>query len=225
MARQATRRSFLNFRRNREASEAQEPRPSLVNLPPFWKAMIITSFVVNMVLITVLLFVVGLLFISRPWLPGTTESARLFARGNIVELRDVVAQLQAAHIKTTIPVKLDVPVNLVVPIDQTTLVTTTADIPISVPAAIDLGAFGQLYPNVNLNLPVGTPLLIRLKLDVPLQTSIPLDKPLPIDIALGETELAPQFKRLGDVVDRLVGPVAPLLDIDMQKPGQGPPAP
>lgn len=218
MARQEAGRSFLGFRRNNKVADAQEPSPRLVNLPPFWKAMIITSFVINMVLVTVLLFVVGLLFISRPWIPGTAVGAKGFARANIVELRDVVQKLQSAHIRTTIPVKLDVPVNLVVPIDQTTLVTTTADIPISVPASIDMGAFGQLYPNVNLSLPAGTPLMIRLKLDVPLNTTIPLDKPLPIDIALSETELAPQFKRLGDVVDRLVGPVAPLLDIDMKQP-------
>jgi hypothetical protein len=94
------------------------------------------------------------------------------------------------------------------------MVTTTQDVPLSVPAFIDMGPYGQLYPNVNLNLPAGTPLMIRLKLDVPLQTTIPVKLDVPVNIPLKDTELGPQFERLGKIVDRLVTPAAPLLGID-----------
>src|SRR5438045_18724 len=119
--------------------------------------MILSSFVINMVLITLLLLIGGFLWQWRGQLD--TVLIKGFARSNVVELRDVIQQLQAAHIKTNIALDQPLDLNLVVPIDQTTLVTTTADVPINVPASIDMGPFGQLYPNVNLNLPQSTPLL------------------------------------------------------------------
>lgn len=212
MARPEARRSLFNFRRSNSSADLQAPPPGgNVPLPPFWKAMIITSFAINLILILVLLG--AGIFLLRGRVPGTTMGVQEFARGNITELQDVVVQLQEAHIRTTIPLDQPLPVNLIVPINQSTLVTTTADVPLSVPAAIDMGPFGQLYPNVNLNLPAGTPLLIQLKLDVPLQTTIPVKLNVPVDIAMKDTELAPQFRRLGEIVDNLVGPAAPLLGI------------
>lgn len=218
MARQEARRSLLNFRRSEDADVAQPPPPRFVRLPTFWKAMIITSFVINMLLVFVLVLIAGFFLRWRAQIGETTLGARDFARANVVELRDVVQQLQNAHIKTTIPLNQPLPVHLDVPIDQTTLVTTTADVPISVPAFIDMGPFGQLHPNVNLALPAGTRLLIALKLNVPLDTTIPVKLDVPVDIAMKDTELAPQFRRLGGVVDRLVAPAGPLLGIDIPQP-------
>ena len=45
---------------------------------------------------------------------------------------------------------------------------------------------------------------------------------VPVEIPLANTELGPQFKRLGDLVDRLAGPAAPLLGLDIP---EAPPAP
>jgi hypothetical protein len=214
MARPEARRS--SFSLHNLTTNSNEPQALLVNLPTLWKAMIITSFLINIVLIAVVLFLVGFFFQWRTELDQTVVKG--LARENIVELRDVVQQLQTAHIKTMIPIDEPLPIELNVPINQATLVTTTQEVPISVPASIDMGPFGQLYPNVNLSLPAGTPLLIQLKLDVPLTATIPVKLNVPVDIPLAETELAPQFSRLGAVVDNLVGPIAPLLDIDMDQP-------
>ena len=42
---------------------------------------------------------------------------------------------------------------------------------------------------------------------------------VPVDIAMANTELAPQFRRLGNVVDRLVYPAKDLLGMpDVNKP-------
>lgn len=222
MARQEVRRSLPGLRRTNKDTDAREPRRSLVALPPFWKAMIITSFVINMILVFILVLLVAFVFRWRSELGTTTVGVQGFARANIVELRDVVQQLQAAHIRTVIPLDQPLPLKglgVVVPVDTETVVTTTEPVPLSVPAAIDMGAFGQLYPNVSLSLPVGTQLKIKLKMDIPLDAvTIPIKLDVPVDIAMKDTELAPQFRRLGDVVDRLVGPVAPLLDMEMNKP-------
>lgn len=219
MASQEAHPTLIGSQRSGELSGARDPRSRrFVRLPTFWKAMIITSFVINMILVFVLVLLAGFFLRWQAQIGETTVGARGFARANVMELRDVVQQLQDAHIKTTIPLNQPLPVHLDVPIDQTTLVTTTAPVPISVPAFIDMGPFGQLRPNVNLSLPEGTQLTIRLKLNVPLDTTIPVKLDVPVDIAMKDTELAPQFRRLGGVVDRLVYPAAPLLGIDIPKP-------
>lgn len=212
MAREDARSSFLARRRSTAA--APERVPLTVGLPTFWKAMILTSFAINLILIFIIIFGVAFFVRWRNDIASTTVGVQGFARSNIEELQDVVVQLRTAHIRTTIPIDEPLPIELNVPIDQTTLVTTTADVPISVPASIDMGPFGQLYPNVNLNLPAGTPLMIKLKLDVPLEATIPVQLNVPVDIPMEETELAPQFERLGNIVDRLVTPAAPLLGMD-----------
>lgn len=219
MARQDAQPALRSTPRSDAAADPQQPRPQrFVRLPAFWKAMIITSFVINMIFVFVIVLLAAFVLRWRPQIGSTTVGIQGFARSNVAELRDVVQQLQDAHIRTTIPLDQPLPVHLDVPIDQTTLVTTTEAIPLSVPAFIDMGPFGQLRPNVNLSLPAGTQLQIRLKLNVPLETTIPVRLSVPVDIAMSDTELAPQFRRLGGVVDRLAYPAAPLLGMDIPEP-------
>lgn len=206
------RRSFLSFR-NRSSTKSTDENtkePLKVQLPGLWKAMIITSFAINLVLIFIILFLVGLVIQHRNAVASLTNNVV----ANVAELQDVVVQLQEADIIATIPLDQQLPINLIVPIDTTTTVVTTAPVPISAPADIDLGPFGRLNPNVNLALPPGTSLNIELKLDVPLNTSIPVQLDVPVHIPLKETELAPQFKRLGDLLDRLLSPIAPYIGLD-----------
>ena len=216
MAQSEARRPFFGLRRATTA-EPRRPTPLFVGLPSFWKAMIITSFVINIVLLVIFILLGAFLFNWRNQIMATTFTAQGFARQNVTELQSVVAGLQSANIKTTIPLSQPLGLNLVVPIDQTTMVTTTQAVPISAPAFIDMGPYGQLYPNVNLSLPAGTPLMIRLKLDVPLETTIPVKLDVPVNIPLKDTELGPQFERLGKIVERLVAPAAPLLGIDKKQ--------
>jgi hypothetical protein len=206
------RRPFLGIGRSTSKAESKTPAPAqpiAVKLPGLWKAMILTSFGINLILITVVIFLVGFLLQNRSAVGTTTQNIA----GNVRELQDVVVQLQEARIITTIPLDQPLPVSLIVPIDTTTTVTTTAPVPLSVPADIDLGPFGQLRPNVNLSLPAGTSLDISLKLDVPLNTTIPVKLDVPVDIPLKETELAPQFQRLGAVLNRLLSSVGPLIGV------------
>jgi len=188
---------------------AAEPRSLDVQLPTLWKAMILTSFLINLILIAVIIYLLGFVLQNRRSIGTTTQNIA----GNVQELQDVVVQLQEAHIVRTIKLDQQLPINLNVPIDTTTIVTTTAPVPIHAPADIDLGPFGQLHPNVNMDLPSGTVLSIALKLNVPLSTQIPVKLDVPVDIPMKETALAPQFKRLGAVLNRLLSSLGPAIGV------------
>jgi len=194
--------------RRRERVTA-EPQPLAVQLPTLWKAMILTSFLINLILIAVIIYLLGFVLQNRRYVGTTTQNIA----GNVRELQDVVVQLQQAHIVTNIPLNQQLPINLNVPIDTTTIVTTTAPVPINVPADIDLGPFGQLRPNVSLALPSGTVLSIALKLNVPLNTEIPVKLNVPVDIPLNKTALGPQFERLGAVLNRLLSSLGPAIGV------------
>jgi len=202
------------------------PQPITTPLPTLWKAMILTSFLINAVLIAILILLVSFGLRWRNEIMGTTMVAQGFARENVVELRDVVQKLQEAHIITTIPLEQQLPLmgkGVIVPVDQVTTVTLQEPVPLNLAGAdIDLGAGNRLRANnISLVLPQGTPLKISLKMDIPLDNvTIPIKLDVPVDIAMSETELAPQFRRLGDVINRLVNPAAPLLGIqdEVDKP-------
>jgi hypothetical protein len=210
----------------RPATKApRDSQPLFVQLPALWKAMILTSFAVNLILIAVLLGV-GYFYLSwSSQIAGTTVGIKGFAHDNVAELRDVVQQLQAAHIKTTIPLNQPLPLKglgVVVPVSQEPVVTLVEPVPLNLEGAdIDLGAGNRLRAqNINLVLPAGTPLKIKLNMQIPLDdVTIPIKLDVPVDIAMANTELAPQFRRLGNVVDRLVYPARDLLEMpDVKKP-------
>jgi hypothetical protein len=244
MARTDTRRSPLTLRRRSALSaEAQplaraddrtalvrggaagaEPQPSPRRVPrfsSFWKALIITSFIMNAVLLLVVLLLVGFVFQWRDQLFGTTMAAQGFARDNVAELRSVVDGLAAATIETTIPLDtVTIPLTLNVPVDQQTVVTLVEPVPITLANAdIDLGNGNRLRANaINLTLPQGTPLNIRLNMTIPIQQDLPLkDKgvTVPVSIPLKDTELNEPFQKLRNIVYRLAGPAGPLLGIDI----------
>jgi hypothetical protein len=210
------------------SSDHKAPRdaqPMFVQLPRLWKAMIITSFVVNMILMAVL---IGTGYFYWRWkteIGSTTVGVQGFAHDNVAELRDVVQQLQAAHIKTTIPLDQPLPLKglgVVVPLHQEPTVTLVDPVQLNLDGAdINLGSGNQLHAqNISLVLPAGTPLKIKLDMLIPLDdVTIPIKLDVPVDIAMANTELAPQFRRLGNVVDRLVYPAKDLLGLpDVKKP-------
>src|SRR6266508_4235833 len=203
----------------------RDVRPLFVQLPRLWKAMIITSFVVNMILMAVL---IGGGYFYWRWkteIASTTMGVQGFAHDNVAELRDVVQQLQAAHIKTTIPLNQPLPLKglgVVVPLHQEPTVSLVDPVQLNLDGAdINLGAGNQLHAqNISLVLPAGTLLKIKLDMSIPLDdVTIPIKLDVPVDIAMSNTELAPQFRRLGNVVDRLVYPAKDLLGMpDVAKP-------
>ena len=217
--------SAAEARSSTTSTHPPDSRPLFVRLPMLWKAMILTSFIINLVLIAVVIGLVVFVLRYRSELATTTVGVQGFAHGNVAELRDVVQQLQQAHIKTTIPLDQPLPLKglgVVVPVSQEPTVTLVDPVPLNLEGAdIDLGSGNRLRAqNIALVLPAGTPLKIKLNMQIPLDdVTIPIKLSVPVDIAMADTELAPQFKRLGNVVDRLVYPARDLIGMpDVEKP-------
>jgi hypothetical protein len=211
------------------AADAPRTRPRYARLSPLYKALIWTSFLINAVLLIVLAVLAGLLLQNRAQLQSITTNGSTFAADNLAELEDVVADLEGATIRTVIP--LDQPLSLagrgiVVPVAQQTTVTLVEPVPIALAgASIDLGNGNRLQANsINITLPQGTPLLIDLRMDIPLDSvTIPVQLDVPVNIPLAETELGPQFRRLGAIVGRLVDPISPLLPMPETPPDSSAP--
>lgn len=198
-------------------------------LPPLYKAMIWTSFLINVVLLIIIGVLAGVLLTNRGQVVGLAGNTTTFAANNLSELQDVVTQLEGATIRTTIP--LSQPLSLAgkgifVPVDQVTEVRLTQPVPLVLSGAdIDLGNGNLLRANnINLTLPEGTPLQIALKMDISLDSvTIPVQLDVPVSIPLAETELGPQFQRLGAIVGRLVNPISPLLPMPKTPPDSSKP--
>ncbi|NCC34915.1 MAG: hypothetical protein EOM24_23320, partial [Chloroflexia bacterium] len=99
------------------------------------------------------------------------------------------------------------------------IVRLTEPVSLVAPAAITFpGGGGNLNATVSIDLPAGLELPVDLNMNVKLVTSIPVQLDVPVRIPLAETELGPQFQRLGAIVDRLVNPIAPLLPMPETPP-------
>lgn len=209
-----------------DSSQNAERRPKrYARLPPLYKAMIWTSFLINAVLLIILAVVVGVLLTNQNQLFGLSGNTQTFAADNLAELQDVVAKLQTSTIVYTVPLDTRLPIELNVPINGETIsternvVTLTEPVQLNAPAEIAFpGGGGNLNATVNIELPAGLELPVNLNMDVKLSTSIPVQLDVPVKIPLAETELGPQFQRLGAIVNRLVNPLAPLLPMPETPP-------
>ncbi|HMQ30827.1 MAG TPA: hypothetical protein PKD53_08855 [Chloroflexaceae bacterium] len=204
----------------------REPRPRrYARIPPLYKALIWTSFLINAVLLIALGVLAGFVLQNRSQVQSIAANGGLFAANNVAELQDVVGDLQRSTIIYTVPLDTRLPVELDVPINPSTITTPrnvvrlTEPVPLQAPARITFpGGGGNLNATVSIELPPGLELPVELNMDVKLATSIPVQLDVPVNIPLAETELGPQFQRLGAIVDRLVGPVAPLLPMPETPP-------
>jgi hypothetical protein len=214
---------------NAAARQTDRSTKRYARLPPLYKAMIWTSFLINVVLLIILGVLAGVLLTNRGQVVDLAGNTQTFAANNLSELQDVVTKLEGATIKTTIP--LSQPLSLAgkgifVPVDQVTEVTLTSPVPLVLSGAdIDLGNGNKLRANnISLTLPEGTPLKIALKMNIPLDSvTIPVQLDVPVSIPLAKTELGPQFQRLGAIVGRLVNPLAPLLPMPKTPPDSSKP--
>ncbi len=188
------------------------PPKRYARIAPLYKAMIWTSFGLNLILLVVVAVLVGIVVTQRTQLGSLVGNVQAFAGNNVAELQDVVDKLETSRIIYTVPLNTQIPIVIDVPIQQESIVTLTEPVPLSVPAAILFpGGGGNLNATVNIQLPTGLELPVKLDLTVPLETAIPVELEVPVNIPLAETELGPQFQRLGAVVERLVTPAEPLL--------------
>ncbi len=181
-------------------------------IAPLYRALIWTSFLINAVLLIVVGVLAGIVLTQRNQIVGLVGTTQGFAGNNIAELQDVVAKLQSSTIIYTVPLDTRLPIEIDVPINQNTVVTLTEPVPLDVPASIIFPNVGNLQAsNVRITLPANLRLPIALNFSVPLRTSVPVVLDVPVRIPLAETELGPQFERLGAIVERLVRPIDSLL--------------
>jgi hypothetical protein len=201
---------------NLDTTQAETTAPArkkrYARIAPLYKAMIWTSFILNMILFIVAGVLIGLLITQGRQFDRAAGGIQAFAGNNVAELEDVIDKLQNATIVYTAPLETRLPITIDVPIKQSTVVTLTDTVNLSVPAGILFpGGGGNLNATVNIQLPIGLQLPIDLDTTVPLNTSVPVVLDVPVNIPLAETELGPQFERLGAIVDRLVAPAEPFL--------------
>jgi len=171
-----------------------------VDIDRMYKFMIYTSFGLNVILFAVLIFLGVHLFVFKN---GLTPVKPLIA-----ELTGTIEGLQNATIKASVPLNERLPISLQVPVSQNTNVRVTQAVPLQVPADITLPGVGFLKANVALNLPEGLELPVFLSMTIPLESSVPVSLTVPVNIPLKDTELGPQFERLG----KLVQPLADLVN-------------
>ncbi len=171
-----------------------------VDIDRMYKFMIYTSFGLNVILFAVLIFLGVQLFVLKNGL-GPVKPL-------IAELTGTIDGLQNATIKASVPLNERLPISLQVPVSQNTNVRVTQAVPLQVPADITLPGVGFLKANVALNLPEGLELPVFLSMTIPLESSVPVSLTVPVNIPLKDTELGPQFERLG----KLVQPLADLVN-------------
>lgn len=149
--------------------------------------MILFSFIVNLVLILVLIFLGLQLF----------EIKNNIATPLVSGLHSSFVGLNEAVIDWTIPVRADVPVNLDIALQQNTVVVLTEPVPLNVSANITLPGVGNLSnASVALTLPAGTRLPVALDLMVPVRDSLPIALDVRAVIPLNQTQLQDPFENL-----------------------------
>jgi hypothetical protein len=193
-------------------------------LKRFWYAFrdiaTIFSFVVNFVL------VVALLVVSVPGIEAAFALKTGMVEPLLNDLDAAFLGLSESTIDTkvdiddSIPIKFDLPLNesldidFPLPINQDTVVVLTERVPLNLDATFNLpGGGGVINGSVQLSLPYGTRLPIRLnmvvpvtstipvRLTVPVSQTIPVRMNVPVHIELGEAGLDPAVQNLRAVFE------------------------
>ena len=118
-------------------------------------------------------------------------------------------RMDAAHIKSTIPIQTTIPLNLSIPVQTTTSISLARDV--SIPGAhvrINTTLFNIDAP-ANVTLPAGTNLDVAMSFTLPVQADVPVSLNVPVDIPLQDTELHPAVLGLQDTIRPLYCMVNP----------------
>ena len=176
------------------APQSSAVKPRLQFLPAFWTVASILSMAVNIILIVVLIGALRGLGGLNLGQIGTGLLGGLYSN---------FERMDAAHIKTTIPVQASIPLDLSIPV-QTTTNISLAD-PVEIPKAhvkISTGTF-NIDSDADVILPAGTNLNVILNFNVPVQKAVPITLSVPVDIALSQTELNPAITGLESTIKPL----------------------
>jgi len=197
----------------------------------FKNVAIISSFVINFVL------VISLLIMSMPALRAVFALKTGLVEPLLNDLDAAFLGLSEATIDTTvqidepIPIRFDLPLDQQLPIDfllaieQNTVVVLNAPVPLNLPAQFKLPAGGGVINgSVSLSLPAGLPLPVHLsmpvpvsqtipvRMNVPVSETIPIQMVVPVHIELGEAGLAPAVQELRGVFQPLKEQIGALPD-------------
>lgn len=160
--------------------------------PAFWTVASLVSMAVNVALIIILVILGQQLFMLKSLVQDQL----------IGGLYTNFQKMDAAHIRTQIPVSTEVPAKFDLPLSTVTDVKLTQDVTINNVTIANLNA-GALYissAQATITLPKDTVLPVALNLTVPVDQKIPVDLMVDVDIPLNQTELHPPFVGLQDVV-------------------------
>ena len=163
--------------------------------PTFWTVACVASLAANGYL---LLALSGLKQDLRT-LNTAAPSSRL-----LIGVYSGFAQLDKAHIKTTIPIRSSLPLETTLPLQTTTKITLAEDTVVDgahVKIATDL--FNIDAP-ASVTLPAGTTLDVALNLQMPVQTTVPIALDVPVDIAVQDTDLHPAILSLQQTIRPLL---------------------
>ena len=207
----------------------------------FWSRIkdfaIVFSFVVNVILVLVVLVLLTQVLTIKDQIVGPL----------VYGLDDSFASLGDATISTTIPIrqqlpvkfdlpvrfntpaKFNLPVMFTLPLNQETTVTTLTPTPINTTVNLSLGQFGRINAPISLNLPAGTPLRIRLNMNIPVSTTVAVNQMIPVSTTVSVNQMIPvvfdqsaQIKLgpsgLSPVVAKLRGVVKPYVVIMQSLP-------
>ena len=163
-------------------------------LPAFWTIASITSLGVNIVLLAVLLGALHGLDVSGLGQMGTGLVGGLYSN---------FEKMDAAHIKTTIPVQSNIPLSMSIPVQTTTNISLASAVEIpNAHVKISTGTF-NIDSDADVTLPAGTNLNVVLNFSVPVQTTVPVTLSVPVDIALNQTDLHPAITGLESTIKPL----------------------
>jgi hypothetical protein len=183
----------------------------------FWRAAVLFSFMVNLVLVLVVAVLALMVFqikdgVVQPLVGGLHTSFNQMDAAHIVTtilVSDTIQVNDTIQVHDTLPVVFDLP------LATNTQVTLTQDTPIHnttvylnglpVPTDIVLPAGTPLHIALNLTVPVSQ--TVPVVLDVPVQLTVPVRLTVPVDIPLDQTQLHTPFTNLAN----LVGPYNELL--------------
>ncbi len=169
----------------------------------FWSAFkdtaIVFSFVVNLILVIVLLVLVTQLLtikkgIAEPLVYGLDKSFASLGNATISTTIPIRQQLPVKFdlpVRFDTPAKFDLPVMFTLPLNQETTVTTLTPTHISTKVNLSLGAFGRINAPVDLDLPSGTPLRVRLSMNIPVSTTVAVNQMIPVSTTVSVNQMIP----------------------------------
>ncbi len=159
--------------------------------PAFWTTASVLSLVVNVILIIVVIVLTVNLFTLKK-IVGDQLIGGLYTNFQLMD---------AAHIKTTIPVSASVPAKFDLPLETDTTVILTEDTYIpDAEVSVYTGGLQIMNARTDIVLPKDTKLPVHLSMVVPVDQQIPVELSVNVDIPLNQTELHQPFVGLQGVV-------------------------